>query len=185
MCFFHDADWTPSVYEEDTRTATERMRCDECCGVILPGERYGHIFGQEHEECVECGVNYEAVHDEPVCSSTDGRHRFGESYEHVICERCEKLRTAIQRVEEDDGCSGSETVPLWGELREAFSESDHAQEYLDRARTEYPELAMCGHLDRFYRHTREYQDCFEGDEWYDCDDIGEPVEQFELGGEGG
>lgn len=40
-----DADDGPTVYRTSTPTARRAHRCDECKGVIQPGERYTTAFG--------------------------------------------------------------------------------------------------------------------------------------------
>lgn len=193
MCFTRDGDydWLARACEDYMDTATKPVTCQECFRRIPVGEKFTHIEMREWECCRVCDpeTRAEAFHDDDSdnpdeCPSpcADDKHDYGNTDEHRICADCQKLLTAIQHVEEDDGCKGDETRPGWGELRETFWESDHAQEYIDRARQDYPELAMSGYLDDFYGLTREWQDCFEGDEWFDCEGIGEPVEV--LGGEG-
>lgn len=179
MCFVHEGDWTARVYEESTVKATKPVKCLECFRLIPIGEEYTDIEMREYEECRrcqdECSDWYEPNH--PDCA--DEKHDFGEEMEHRICAECQKLLGAIQGVEEDDGCQGHETRPPLGELREVFWESDHAIEYIDRARTESPELAMSGYLDRIYELTHEYDRV--RDETWDEDDVG-PTD--EIGGEG-
>lgn len=178
MCFVHEGDWIARVYEEGTQKANRPVQCMECFSMIPPGVGFTLIEMREHEECRRCqdenDERYEHCH--PACS--EGVHDFGEEATHRICDMCQLLIGAIQHVEADDGCTGNETRPQLGELREAFWESDHAIEYIDRARIEYPELAMSGHLDEFYELTREWEREFV--ERWDEDDIG-PTD--ELGGE--
>lgn len=196
MCFFYDddCDWIARVFEETTKTADKSLKCLECFGHIAPGEQYTHIHMQEYECCRVCDADTRAEWIDangdwdsedwdgetllPPCA--DGQHNFGHQDWHRICERCQKLLAAIQHVEEDDGCEGDEARPAIGQLREAFWESDHADEYIDRARQEFPELAMSGHLDQFYKLTEEWREDFE--EQWSYEDL-KPVD--EHGGEGG
>ena len=191
MCFYHDGDydWLARVHETDTVVANKPVKCLECYRRIPLGRPYTHIEMREWECCKVCDPDTRAEardydssgapEDEPIVPCAEGQCDFGESDEHRICEECEKFLTAIQRVEEDDGCTGSETRPAYSELREAMWESDHAQKYIDRARTDSPELAMSGYLDEMYELTREHERLFV--EQWDEDDIG-PTD--ELGGEG-
>lgn len=179
MCFYHgDYDWIARSVEQDMRKSTIPVRCDECHHKIPPGAEYQHTEMREHEECQrcqdECSEKYEHCH--PACA--EGVHDFGEESEHDVCGECLKMLAAIQYVEADDGCVGDETQPATGELLEAMWESDHATEYIDRARQEFPELAASGYLDAMYRRTREWER--ETEEQWDEDDT-EPTD--ELGGE--
>ena len=180
MCFYHgDYDWIARVYEESTVKLQQPVKCLECFRPIPAGVAFTHIEMREHEECQrcqdECSEGYEDCH--PACA--EGVHDFGEEYEHRTCDECQKLIAAIQAVETDEGCVGNETRPALGELREAMWESNSAIAYIDRARREYPELAMSGHLDEFYKLTHEWEREFE--ERWDEDDIGPTGE---MGGEG-
>jgi hypothetical protein len=175
--FFHgDFDWVANVFEETVKRADKPVKCLECFNRIPAGTEYKHVYLQQHEYCQKCQC--EDGDDLEPCED-DEDHDFGETDEHRICESCQKLLCAIQHVESEDGCVGQETQPGLGELREAMWESDHAVEYIERARRDYPELAMSGHLDQFYELTREWRDEFE--ERWDWDDVG-PVD--EMGGEG-
>lgn len=179
MCFVHEGDWIARHYDESTVKLQKPVKCLECFRPIPPGVEFTHIEMREYEECRRCqdenSEQYEHCH--PTCA--EGFHDFGEEQEHRICGECQKLLSAIQHVEEDDGCQGDETRPALGELREAIRESYHAIEYIDRARADCPELAMSGYLDRMYRLTHEWER--EADERWDADDIG-PTD--EVGGEG-
>jgi hypothetical protein len=191
MCFYHDDyDWIARVFEETTAKADKPLKCLECFRHVGPGEAYTHIEMREYEECRVCQEDRDdgRFREDFDCEAAGGKHDFGEEDTHRICDRCQKLLEAIQRVEEDDGCSGQETRPALAQLRDAFWESDHAQAYLDRARADSPELAMSGHLDHFYELTAEWRDRFEENDWrgdgepaWFDDDVG-PTD--ELGGEG-
>ncbi len=186
MCFYHgDADWTASVFDSDTLTAAESVRCDECFRKIPVGAKYQHIYMQQYECCRVCDGDTRAETDdeyegEDLSPCAEGACDYGEAYEHGICEDCQKLLDAVRRVEEEDGCRGDETQPGLGQLREAMWEADGAVAYIDRARADHPELAMSGYLDRMYYYTHEYDREFE--EKWDDDDL---VKVDEHGGEGG
>ncbi len=196
MCFYHDGDydWLARFHESNTTVAEKAVKCLECFNPIRAGVPYTHIEMREWEECKVCDPETRAEasdydsssnSDEPVEPCEEGKCDYGESDYHRICEECSKFLNAIQRVEEEDGCTGAEARPAYGQLREAMWESDHAQDYLNRARADYPELAMSGYLDEFYELTREYDTLFVG-HWciggaLDDDDF-EPTHEF--GGEG-
>lgn len=179
MCFIHEGDWVARVYEESVVKLQKPVKCLECFRYIPAGVEFTHIEMREYEDCRrcedECSDWYEENH--PECRA--GQHDYGEECEHRICDECQKLLAAIEAVETDEGCVGSETKPPLGELREAFWESDSAVEYIDRARNEYPELALSGHLDGFYELTHEWRREYE--ERWDEDDVGPTAE---MGGEG-
>lgn len=179
MCFYSQgADWYASVVETDDRVSDGTVRCDECRRKIGPGQGYEHTDQREHEECRrcqdECSDWYEENH--PDCA--EGKHHYGEEYQHDICEECLKFLAAIQYVEADEGCAPSESRPPLGELLEALWDSDSAVAYIDRASADFPELAMNGYLDRMYYYTHEYDREFK-DRW-DDDDL---VKVEEHGGE--
>jgi hypothetical protein len=194
MCFVQDDyDWIARHTEDDTITVTadtrkgKKVHCVDCGSVIPVGVECRRMYCQEHEACKVCDLETRAeIRDEsdsieefneadpPPCEKCD----YGETTEDFMCGECCKLRGAIREVEIAEGCSPHEAEPLIGELRDAFWESDHAIEYIDRARQEYPELALSGHLDRFYKLTNEWDEEFE--KRWDTDDL-EPVD--ELGGE--
>lgn len=172
MCFYHGDAWHADVYEDGHEVATKRLRCDECRKPILPGERHRHVFLLEREECRDCCRHWtDDKPEEEGCECS-----FGESYECDICEACDKVLTAIKRVEEEDGCKGEETQPGLGQLLEALWESDHGSEYVERARRDFPELAWSGRLDLYHAKTRSY-----GDDRVRADPL---TEWDELGGEG-
>lgn len=179
MCFYWEGDWIARLVETESRVSDGSIRCDECRRKIRVGTKYEHTAYREHEECRrcedECSDWYEPDH--PDCA--DGKHHYGEEDASDVCEECERFLAAVQAVEADEGCSPSESRPPYGELLEAMWESDGAQAYIDRARADYPELAMSGYLDRIYLSTREYEREF--DEKWDTDDL-VPVD--EHGGEG-
>lgn len=179
MCFVHEGDWVARSYEEVAQKSDKPVKCLECFQFIPPGVEFTHIEMREYEECRRCqdenSERYEHCHPECI----EGVHDYGEECSHRICDQCQKLLGAIQYVEVDDGCVGNETRPPLGELREVIRESDHAIEYIDRARQEYPELAMSGYLDRMYEITHQWE--WESTERWDEDDIG-PTD--EPGGEG-
>ncbi len=54
MCFVVKGDWTASVCDRTQELATEPLQCGECGRRILPGEKYEHIWAQEHEACRLC-----------------------------------------------------------------------------------------------------------------------------------
>lgn len=176
MCFYHDHHYYPGIYSDETGTATMTTKCYECGDRIHRGQTVRSIYMRQYEECKHCGV-YEGEDDPDKCE--DGCS-YGEEFECDICERCTLLLAAIREVEVDAGCTESESQPAFGELRESFWESDHAVDYIDRAAADYPELALSGHLDEFYRLTRE-QEQIEEEAW-DSEDL-EPVDEF--GGESG
>ena len=180
MCFYNEGDWTAQLFVDETVKLDSQRRCSECHNTIHVGVTCRRVFLQEHDYCPECGVEFheDGTADEPCEGQHD--HSYGERDELFICGDCEKVIAAIRMVEEDEGCTGNEAVPAFSQLREAFWESDHAVEYIDRARSEFPELAMNGHLDEFYRLTHEW-DAIE-EEWFQAEE--EPVPFEELGGEG-
>lgn len=190
MCFqsVDDYDWIASVYEVSDEVATERLRCCECGGRINVGEKCRSVYMQRYEECRLCcgDIREQWDHDYegqklPPCDND--QHDYGETVQDYVCERCCKMIETIEEVENAEGCTAPHNRPLHGELREAFWESDHAVEYIDRARDKFPELAACGYLDKVYKLTREYDDEI-GDRW-ECRDIRKHDEIFDMiGGEG-
>lgn len=199
MCFYNDdVDWVASVYEDNRDVKPDTAaRCYECRSPIRPGEPRRHVFMQEHEGCIKCDRDARDKHQDqtgdydetdesdsplPLTTCPEGEHDYGEEFECDICQQCQKLLDAIMEVEIAEGCHPNDSQPLFGHLCETFSEADSAEDYINHARNKFPELAMSGHLDKFYGRTREWQDEFEGDEWY-----GDVVKgaDGELGGEGG
>jgi hypothetical protein len=170
MCFYHgDADWYASVVHEDIITSDKPVSCDECGRKMPPGEKFKHVHQQEREYCDQCSE------DEPC---PEGECDYGETFDYDVCEHCQKFLAAIQHVEADEGCKGAEQQPALGLLIDSLWEADGTQDYIDRARAEYPELAASGYLDRMYRHTREW--AREHEERWDAGDVG-PTD--EMGGE--
>ena len=54
-------DWEPpSVFHEERRTARKEHKCGECSRIILPGEKYEHVWGvwegrgETHRTCSRC-----------------------------------------------------------------------------------------------------------------------------------
>jgi hypothetical protein len=134
VCFWHDDDWCAQVVETDEGLAPADTRCEECFKPILKGQWREHIFQQEREECQECEDVYVPKGAEPPPPCPDGEHSYGETFEYDCCERCFNLLEAIRRVEEADGCSGSETRPSLGWMFEEVGNRDdgwkhYADEY--------------------------------------------------------
>ncbi len=135
MCFYHgDADWSASVCETTEGPAEARTKCDDCYRPVLPGQWRKHVYMQEHELCLRCEddsdwnrFNYDPDNEE--CKA--GKHDYGETFDCDSCEHCERLREAIQVVEEAEGCVGEETRPLLSALYEQISNGDGWQPYID------------------------------------------------------
>lgn len=180
MCFYHgDYDWVARFFKTEDRVSDGTVMCDECCQRICAGQLYEHTDQQEHEECRRCEDSFSSRYEPGNEKCDRGEHDYGETYQHHVCEQCQKMLTAVQRVEEDAGCIGAETRPGLGGLFEGVRESDHREEYFDRARADHPDLALSGYLDTIYRDCREHE-LFFWEQWGDGD-IG-PTD--ELGGEG-
>lgn len=148
MCFYHDdADWHASVYEDNVLAAEKKARCHECHCWIHPGEWCRDIFIQERETCRVCQLDddYDDEPDSELEPCAEGECDYGEQFQYVRCEACDKVIRAVEAVERDAGCTGNSITPPLIKLYEAMTYEEN--EYGDRARELYPEVA--GHLWRF------------------------------------
>lgn len=141
MCFVHDYDWYPEVTDSADGPGREAARCVECRCLIHPGEWRRWEYQQQYECCRWCSGG-----GCPECE--DGQNPdVGESRDWHTCERCVRVLDAIRAVEEAEGCTGEETQPGVGGLREALNYDEDGQRYVDAAVLADPALA--NHLWRF------------------------------------
>jgi hypothetical protein len=139
VCFYHDDDgWHAEVYEAGVETATSDRKCQECRGQIPAGERYYHLYAQQHEQCVTCGGNPddEDFRDDTECTCAEPD--FGETMTYDCCLDCRRVLEAIQASEEEAGCRDEETRPALWQLRQAMR--DEGERYAARALLLYPDL---------------------------------------------
>lgn len=143
MCFYHDGDY-PTVYRErDVKAARKARRCSDCGQRIHAGEPYLLIDGKWE----------------------------GDFSSFATCERCQTLRAAIRRVEEEDGCRGSETQPALGALFDQVDDWGHyADEFLRLGLTDALALVPAPDPD-------DIEDALCGEYGWDGDDL-EPTEEL-------
>lgn len=133
MCFDNDYDWMASVCEEESGPAGKRCECNECGKRIEVGEWRHHIYMQEHEECQRCeddGL------DACKCETPD----YGEDYDYIRCELCDKLLRAVEQHEIDEGCPPYARRPALTELGDTLWQHEQAFDYAEKAVGMFPEL---------------------------------------------
>lgn len=154
MCFYSgDCDWYASVVETSESVAEfldPKRVCLECCEIIQPGDRYVTIYQQEHEECVNDGCE-----DGCVCDDPD----FGETFDYLRCDHCDKFLQAIRSVEHEAGCAPDDQQPLleglFEELRNIGQHnSREVKKYVRQALLMFPELKSY-----FRKHWRRIGGC--------------------------
>jgi hypothetical protein len=97
---------------------------------------------EEYEECQAC---YEGD-----CECPEGKccaclnPTFGESFDYVRCDACEKFLKAVDIQEADDGCAPSESRPALGEMVNSIQDlgAERAKEYFQRALKDSPEIKV-------------------------------------------
>ena len=137
MCFYHESEWTAMVQEEADTKADEETKCDECHGVIPVGAFLHTLHQQEYEECHacergDCECSPDGGKQCCQCSNPD----FGETFDYEVCRGCHLLLQAIEKVEEEAGCKGSETRPSLSGMMEELSEGSKGEckKYFKRAK---------------------------------------------------
>jgi hypothetical protein len=169
MCFYNGDAWHASVYETERLTAVKPVLCDDCFGMIGPGEEYDHSYMQEHGYCQECDDEW--PFETEVCSVTGGDHAVGEKDEVDQCWRCIEARKAIRAYELAEGCDHSEAEPvigMWNQIRD----SREMDVYVQVIAAALPSLVYSGYLDRCSRRDTTYRmeelaDEFPDMEWAD------------------
>jgi len=95
VCFYSGDSSRPSVYSETTiKKSRKERKCSDCYAVIPVGSPYKKVFGVwDHEP---------------------------ETFSQCIL--CVSLRSGIESVEIDAGCSRDEANPMLGDLKEQLHE---------------------------------------------------------------
>jgi len=162
MCFVaDDYDWLASVQEENDIVCQNPQKCDEC-GAMIPTGAFAHtVFLQEYETCRDCEdgeCSCPCDEDEdPICLSMGcqcEQPSFGETFEYIRCENCDKFLNAISQSEIDAGCHPHETrpaMPMWDDL--AGIGRDGCKRYWKKAAKMFPELVTNGHLAKLWNHA--------------------------------
>jgi hypothetical protein len=194
MCFYSDPDWYASQVEEDEGPALSDCRCCECRRVIKAGEWRKRVEMQEREDGIYCTPDKGEHAD--GCDGEDCEYDGpGETWAGHFCRDCETLRAAIRKVEEAEGCHGSEAEPSMGGIYDEVGNGQGWMHYFDEfvrldlwdAVALVPafdwddlmeHLAYEGHgYNRYRGPSGPYAGAV-------CElTDGEPVERFDLGGE--
>jgi hypothetical protein len=187
MCFTYDYDWFPEVSDTTDGIAVEMTYCDECRGIIRPGDWVRRVYKQERECCRIC----EDEDSNPPCETCD----YGETFEYVCCERCQRLRDGIRAVEIAEGCAPYEAEPCLGMLFADVRAGGGWTHYADEMRRLglndiaalvpppadpeeiFQELAYADGPRYSVKRPGEYPGAY-------CRTLNDPADWFEVGGEG-
>lgn len=159
MCFIDDGDydWVAEYQETDKNYSNRlfRLRCAECGVLIDAGESCCRMYLQQWEEprCAACEMvegcncvpsNYDSE------EAFQSRFSTGDSETVIWCQECEKFLTAIEAVEEAEGCPAYSRRPRVGGMREELWHLDKAdkKKYFLRAKQMFPELVTSGYFAR-------------------------------------
>jgi hypothetical protein len=145
MCFYNkDYDWVATVNETEVTTADNPTRCDECRTPIAVGEWIKTIHQQEYEACQICEDEFADDYDEEQDKATC-EHKYGETFDYVRCEACDKVLRAIEVIEIEEDCPADARQPaLTMLLDELFHfEPVDRMKYIDRAVEMFPEIRGC------------------------------------------
>jgi hypothetical protein len=150
MCFVNECDWSPMVNEEADIKACGCTKCDECHAVIEYGDSMHTIYQQESEECLQCRDGWcECEGDCCECSDPD----FGETFDYVRCEQCDKFLKAVEAAEIEAGCGPHEARPMLSMMVEDINNGgrEEARKYFKKAKAMFPELVASGYLGGLWR----------------------------------
>lgn len=158
MCFVQEGDWIARVNDADDILATVQMKCCEC-GDVIPVGAFAHtVHQQEHEECQacengDCNCPWDFYYGARKCCRCE-KPEFGESYDYVRCEQCDKFLRAIEAAEIEEGCHKNEArpmMPMWDDL-EGIGRQE-CKRYWKKAAKMFPELVASGHLAKLWRRV--------------------------------
>lgn len=140
MCFSHDYDWRATVIHlDDKATSDKPVKCDECRRIIQPGTPYTHLHQQENDpdDWPEAWLDRNPDAEEADVPAFEP----GETYDWDCCQDCANLLDAVEAAEREEGCTGDETRPALGELRQAMHDDRRdGWRYLKKARELHPHL---------------------------------------------
>lgn len=158
MCFVHeDYDWIAMVNEHSDGVASVATKCDECDSSIAPSAFVHRVHQQEHEECHACDDGFcdcpRDDFDEPVCILKGCQCEnpdFGETFDYVRCEGCDKFLRAVKALEIEEGCSEHEAMPGMP-FFEDFQDigREESKKYWQKALAMFPEIKA--HLGLLWR----------------------------------
>lgn len=143
MCFSNgDYGWTAEVQVNTSGCSPLQCKCYECRAIIAPYEWRVHIYQQEYEECQRCECE-KLDDDDELCDELCDEHDYGETFEYVRCETCDKILRAIEAFEAREGCPVDERRPALCDLKDELNRwnRDDAPLYAAIAIEAYPELA--------------------------------------------
>jgi len=185
LCFYNGDAWHASVYETERLTAVKPVRCDDCFGMIGPGEEYDHTYMQERGSCYDCDAEWPFEMEN--CPETGEPHAVGETDIVDQCCRCLEVRKAIRAYELAEGCDADEAEPnigMWNQI----NDSGESGVYVDVLAEALPHLVTNGYLDRVSRTPNRYLMQELADEFSDmagavCYRSWSPDDDVDTGGE--